>query len=148
MYTHVQTTEIHACLHKQTQLPDNKIWLRNQIESVIKYDERRDRERLVWEKSTVIISIRMSSPLHSPCPNTSASKQAEADGSTQLNATTCYPRVSAYASLGLISSDKPNISGEFTPLGLTCQLTPNYTADCTSLRSVAFPVVTWYWSES
>lgn len=47
----------------------------------------------------------------------------------QLNATTCYPRVSAHASLGLISSDKPNISGEFTPLGLTCRLTSNYAAD-------------------
>lgn len=61
---------------------------------------------------------------------------------TQPNATTCYPRVSAYASLGLISSDKPNISGEFTPLGLTCRLTSNYTADCMALRSVAFPGVT------
>lgn len=62
----------------------------------------------------------------------------------QLNATTCYPRVSAYASLGLISSDKSNISGEFTPLGLTCRMTSNCTADCMALRSVTFPAVTWY----
>lgn len=66
----------------------------------------------------------------------------------QLNATTCYPRVSAYASLGLISSDKSNISGEFTPLGLTCRMTSNCTADCMALRSVTFPAVTWYMSES
>lgn len=31
----------------------------------------------------------------------------------QLGATTCYARVSAYASVALISSDKSNISGEF-----------------------------------
>lgn len=66
----------------------------------------------------------------------------------ELNATTCYPRVSAHASLGLISSDKPNISGEFTPLGLTCRLTFNYIADCTALRSVAFTAITLYPRES
>lgn len=50
----------------------------------------------------------------------------------QLNATTCYPRVSAYASLDLINSDKLNISGEFTPLGLICRLTSYYTENCKS----------------
>lgn len=45
--------------------------------------KREERERLVWENSTIIISIRTSSPPHFPCPNTSSSNWAEASGSTQ-----------------------------------------------------------------
>lgn len=59
----------------------------------------------------------------------------------QLNATTCYPGLSTYACLGLISFDKPNISGQFMALGLTFRLTANYAADCLALRSIAFPIV-------
>lgn len=73
---------MHACLHKQTQLPDNKLWLRNQIENVIKYDGRRERGRFVCEKSTIIISVR---PSGSHCPNTLAGKQTEANSSTRCH---------------------------------------------------------------
>lgn len=53
----------------------------------------------------------------------------------RLNATTCCARVSAYASLGLISSDKSNVSGEFTPLGLTRRMTSICAADSAAARS-------------
>lgn len=114
VYTHTGRA-MHACLHKQTQLPDNKLWLRNQIENVIKYDERRERGRLVCEKSTIIISVRPSGSalLGSALPALTRWPANRLRPTAQLGATTCYPRVSAYASLALISSDKSNISGEF-----------------------------------
>ena len=104
------------------------------MESVIEYDERRGRQRDLCERnqpssSPSVRVLRFILPVltHRPVNRPTA----------QLNATTCYPRVSAYASLGLISSDKPNISGEFKPFGLTCRLTSNYPADCMVLGPVA-----------
>lgn len=67
---------MRACLHED-KLPDHMIWRRKHR----KCHEKKG--RLVRKKSTVIISLRTSSPLHSPCPNTSASRRAEANGSTQ-----------------------------------------------------------------
>lgn len=86
VHTHTGRAK-HACLHKQTQLPDNKLWLRNQIENVIKYDGRRERGRFVCEKSTIIISVRPSgsAPLGSHCPYTLAGKQTEANSSTRCH---------------------------------------------------------------
>lgn len=126
--------EIHACLHKQTQLLDNTIWLRNQIESVIKYDERKETDLCERNQPLSSPSIRV---LRSILPVLTHRPVNRLRPAAQFNATTCYPRVSAYASLALMSSDKPNISGAFTPFGLTWRLTSNYRAHCVALRSVS-----------
>lgn len=104
----------HACTSKH-QLWDNKLWLWNQIENVVKYERRETCARQIKRHRLHPPSVR-SFGLAAPtrCPVNRLGPAA------RLDATTCYPGVSAYASLGLISSDKSNVSGEFAPLGLTC----------------------------
>lgn len=108
----------HACTSKH-QLWDNKLWLWNQIENVVKYERRETCVRQIKRHRlhpAPVLSFALAAPTR--CPVNRPGPAA------RLNATTCNPRVSAYASLGLISSDKSNISGVFAPLGLTCRMTP------------------------
>lgn len=113
----------HACTSKH-QLWDNKLWLWNQIENVVKYERRETCVREIKRHRLhppPVLSFALAVPTR--CPVNRLGPAA------RLDATTCYPGVSAYASLGLISSDKSNVSGEFAPLGLTCRMTPLCVAD-------------------
>lgn len=100
----------HACTSKQ--LPDNKSWLQKQTESVIEYNEK---ERRLCERNRPLSSpsirvLRFILPVLTHCPVNRLRPTA------QLNATTCYPTMPTFSSMSVISSDKPNICGEFTPL--------------------------------
>lgn len=98
---------IHTCLHKQTQLPDNKSWLQKQTDSVIEYNDKETRlcVRNRPLSSPPIRVLRFILPVLTHCPVNRLRPTA------QLNATTCYPTVPTFSSMSVISSDKPNICG-------------------------------------